>query len=66
MEPRKSIAHAEAEQTRRRAGYRQERIEDVLRQLPDPIDTQRDAEALFRLGVSGGALTSDMGGSPSG
>jgi hypothetical protein len=64
MEPRKSITHAEAEQILRRAGYRQEWIEDVLRQLPDPIDTERDAEALFRLGVSRGSLISDMGGSP--
>jgi hypothetical protein len=58
------VSHAEAERIWRRAGYSQEQIKDVLRDIPDPIDTERDAEALFKLGVSVGALVDRMGGSP--
>jgi hypothetical protein len=58
------VSHAEAEQVLRRAGYPQERIDDMLRQLPDPIDTERDAAACFNLGLSVGTLVDRMGGSP--
>jgi hypothetical protein len=58
------ISHAEAEQILRRAGYSREGIDDVLRHVPDPIDVGRDAEALFKLGVSVGSLMDRMGGSP--
>ncbi len=64
MQERQLISHAEAERILRKAGYPQERIADVLRQLPDPIDTDRDGEALFKLGVSRGSLIERMGGSP--
>jgi hypothetical protein len=36
----------------------------VLRHLPDPIDTERDANALAEYGVSRGSLIDRMGGSP--
>jgi hypothetical protein len=36
----------------------------VLRHLPDPIDTKRDGEAVFKLGVSRDTLMDRMGGSP--
>jgi hypothetical protein len=58
------ISHTEAEQILRRAGYSQERIEDVLRDLPDPIDTEREATALAKLGLSPNQLMDRMGGSP--
>jgi hypothetical protein len=58
------VSHADAEQMLRRAGYTQERIEEVLRDIPDPIDTERDGEALFRFGISAGSLMDRMGGSP--
>jgi hypothetical protein len=64
MEKRQLISHAEAKQMLRRAGYPQERIDDVLRHLPDPIDTERDGEAVFKLGVSRDTLMDRMGGSP--
>jgi hypothetical protein len=64
MEKSRLVSHAEAERIWRRAGYSQEQIKDVLRDIPDPIDTERDAEALFKLGVSVGALVDRMGGSP--
>jgi hypothetical protein len=36
----------------RRAGYSDEFISDVLSQLPDPIDLQRDQQMLARYGLS--------------
>jgi hypothetical protein len=64
MEKRQLISHAEAKRILRRAGYPQERIDDVLRQLPDPIDPDRDGEAVFKLGVSRDTLMDRLGGSP--
>jgi hypothetical protein len=64
MEKRQLISHAEARRILWRAGYPQERIDDVLCQLPDPIDAERDAEAVFKLGVSRDTLMDRMGGSP--
>ena len=64
MEKRQLTSHSEAKQILRRAGYSPERIDDVVRHLPDPIDTERDGEALFKLGVSRGTLMDRMGGSP--
>jgi hypothetical protein len=64
MEMRRLLSHAEVEQILRRAGYPPERIEAVLRDVPDPVDTDRDAEALFRHGISAGGLMDRMGGSP--
>jgi hypothetical protein len=64
VEKRRLVSHAEAEKILRRAGYSHERIEDVLRHLPDPIDTERDGEALFKHGISAGSLMDRMGGSP--
>jgi hypothetical protein len=58
------VSHAEAERALRRAGYPQEQIEELLRHLPDPIDTERDAAACFKLGLSVGSLMDRMGGSP--
>jgi CBS-domain-containing membrane protein len=57
-------SHAEAEQNLRKAGYSQEQIENVLRDVPDPFDVDRDAEALLKHGVTLDALTDRMSGSP--
>ena len=64
MEMRRLISHADAEQILRRAGYSQERIAEVLGRLPDPIDTERDGDELFKQGISTGGLMDRMGGSP--
>jgi hypothetical protein len=64
VEKSQLISHAEAKQILRGAGYPQERMDDVLRHLPDPIDTERDDEAVFKLGVSRDTLMDRMGGSP--
>jgi hypothetical protein len=64
MERRRLVSHAEAEQVLRRAGLSEERIDEVLGQLPDPIDTERDADALFKHGLTAERLMDRMGGSP--
>jgi SOS response regulatory protein OraA/RecX len=64
VENRRVFSHAEVRQILRRAGYSQERIEEVLTHLPDPIDSERDAEELFKYGISTGSLMDRMGGSP--
>jgi hypothetical protein len=59
------VSHAEAEYVLRRAGYSQQQVSDLLRQFPDPIDLERDSEALFEHhGISRDSLIDRMGGSP--
>ena len=48
----------------RRAGYSKQEIEDLLRDLPDPIDADRDAMELVKRGLSLSNLTDRRGGSP--
>lgn len=48
----------------RRVGYTEAQVEDLLREFPDPIDLERDREALFRHGISLGSLLNQMGASP--
>jgi hypothetical protein len=64
VQERRLVLHAEVERILRRTGYNQRQIEDVLRDTPDPIDTERDSEALFKHGLSLGSLMDRMGGSP--
>jgi hypothetical protein len=64
VEKRRLISHADAEQMLRRAGYSQGLIDDVLREVPDPIDAERDGEVLFKHGISAGSLMQVMGSSP--
>ena len=48
----------------RRAGYSTTQAQSVLRGLPDPIDFDRDDQALFERGVTLDRLIDAMGGSP--
>ena len=48
----------------RRVGYSDEFISEVLAQLPDPIDPERDQPILARYGLSSERLMDLMGGSP--
>jgi hypothetical protein len=64
VEKRHLISHAQAAQVLRRAGYSQDRIRELLRELPDPIDPDRDGVALVKLGLSADQLMDRMGGSP--
>jgi hypothetical protein len=57
-------SHAELQQVLRRAGYSDEFVRNVLSQLPDPIDLQRDQEILARFGLSPERLMDRMGASP--
>jgi hypothetical protein len=57
-------SHEEAARLLRRAGYSDEFIREVLSQLPDPIDVQRDQQILARYGLSPERLMDRMGGSP--
>jgi hypothetical protein len=47
-----------------RAGYSDEFITELLDQLPDPIDLERDQQVLARYGLSSERLMDRMGGSP--
>jgi len=57
-------SHEEAARLLRRAGYSDEFISEVLGQLPDPIDFERDQQILARYGLSSERLMDRMGGSP--
>jgi hypothetical protein len=64
VESKRFVSHAEVERMLRRAGYAQQQIEGVLRDLPDPIDIEREREGFFKHGISLGSLMDRMGGSP--
>ena len=57
-------SHEEAARLLRGAGYSDEFIREVLSQLPDPIDLQRDQQILARYGLNQERLMDRMGGSP--
>jgi hypothetical protein len=57
-------SHAEAARVLRRAGYSDEFIKELLSQLPDPIDLQRDQQILARYGVTRERLMDRMGSGP--
>jgi hypothetical protein len=65
-EHRRVSSRAEFHKVLRRAGYSTTQAESVLRDLPDPIDfdRDRDREILFRRGISLDRLIDAMGGSP--
>lgn len=59
-----SRSHEEMARVLRRAGYSDEFIREVLGQLPDPIDLQRDQAILARYGLSPERLMDRFGGGP--
>jgi hypothetical protein len=48
----------------RRVGYSEQEVDKMLRGLPDPIDAERDAAELMKLGLTVDLLRDRMGGSP--
>jgi hypothetical protein len=60
-EPR---SHEQVALVLRRAGYSDEFISEVLSELPDPTDLQRDQPIFARYGLSPERLMERMGGSP--
>jgi hypothetical protein len=61
---RAARSHEEVARVLRRAGYSNEFIRELLSQLPDPIELQRDQEVLARHGLSPERLMDRLGGSP--
>ena len=59
-----SRSHEEVARVLRRAGYPDEVIREILSQLPDPIDLQRDHQILARYGLGRERLMDRLGGSP--
>ena len=57
-------SHEEVAQVLRRAGYAEPFISEVLDQLPDPIDLDRDQATLARYNLTTERLMDRMGGSP--
>ena len=64
VEKKLIISHTDAKRLLLRVGYSEQQIEDLLRDFPDPIDTERDRGALSRHGLSFGSLMDRMGASP--
>jgi hypothetical protein len=64
ISPPAQRSHEEVERVLRHAGYSHEFIREVLSQLPDPIDLQRDEPILARYGLDSERLIDRMGGSP--
>lgn len=62
--PPTSRSHDELTRVLHRAGYPDEFIKEVLSQLPDPVDLERDQQILARFGLSAERLMDRMGGSP--
>jgi hypothetical protein len=63
MNGQRLVSHDEAERSLRRFGYSPEKIADVLGDLPDPFDPERDGGVLFKHGISTARLMERMGGS---
>jgi hypothetical protein len=59
-----SLSHAAFCRVLRRAGCSTTQAQSVVSDLPDPIDFDRDGEALLRRGVSLDRLIDAVGGSP--
>jgi hypothetical protein len=60
----RSFSKANARGVLRRAHYDQGLIDEVMSQLPDPIDVDRDSSILLHYGLTPDALIGRAGGSP--
>jgi hypothetical protein len=59
-----TISKAEATKVLRRVGVSKEKIADIMSELGDPIDIDRDTAILEKYGISREVLVDRMGGSP--
>ena len=59
-----TMPKAELAQVLERAGLPPDVIDEVLGELPDPVDFRRDAAVLDRYGLSRTRVTDLLGGSP--
>lgn len=60
----RTLSQASARGVLQRAGYPAHVIEEIMAQLPDPIDVDRDAPILERYGLTLDQLADRMGASP--
>jgi hypothetical protein len=58
------MSHTEFRNVLQRAGYGTAQAQTIVRGLPDPINFDRDGEALLSRGVWLDRLTDAVGGSP--
>jgi hypothetical protein len=61
---RRIMQKAEVTRVLQRAGLSRELIDELVRELPDPVDLDRDAAVFDRHGLTYARLTDMMGGSP--
>jgi DNA-directed RNA polymerase subunit H (RpoH/RPB5) len=59
-----TLSKEEATSVLHRVGFSQEKIAQILGELDDPIDVDRDAAVLEKHGISRDTLVNLMGGSP--
>jgi hypothetical protein len=64
MSDRRLLTQAEARRVLRRVGYTDEFINEVLRELSDPIDLDREQVVLESHGLTRESLLDRMGDSP--
>jgi hypothetical protein len=64
MSDRRLVTQAEARPVLRRVGYSDEFINEVFRQLSDPIDLDREHVVLESYGLTRENLLDRLGGSP--
>jgi hypothetical protein len=57
-------SHEEVARVLRHAGYRDDFIREVLAELPDPVDLERDEPILARFGLGPEPLMQRLGSSP--
>ena len=63
-DPARLRSHEEFTRVLHHTGYSDEYITQLLSQLPDPIDLQRDQQILERYCLSSERLVDRLGGSP--
>jgi hypothetical protein len=59
-----TISKAEATKVLGRVGVSKEKIADIMSELQDPIEVDRDTATLEKYGISRDVLVDRMGGSP--
>jgi hypothetical protein len=59
-----TVTHEELVRVLQRAGYGSDVIQELTAKLPDPVETDRDANILAHYGITRGRLMDLMGASP--
>jgi hypothetical protein len=64
VEISQTISKSDATQLLHRCGYDPDLIDELISQVPDPIDFDRDGSILMRYGITRDELIGRVGGSP--